>query len=315
MSENRPLSSSSSHTTHLKLPFDLRNTKVKIEGNVLQTLLNVFPNITNLAHCGAYLSFEVKEMPKGPLPLTVAGLPFTLGDASGNGKGPMFAKGIRGNMSVCVCDDLNARDVVLTRSNFRNLASSVGGVFSRFPDVSVVEIILDAVHQFHVVLADNFDMEKVRQQLPGRIAKCWANYLQKDLCRPKQLGEVLPRLGKFLDEQTDGTCDVGIGDEVFLQNSQKRAISGIVMCKSWRLESAAPANLNSIFYEWVYTGQSETSIPMTIANESLGAAICDEAGRIIGFFHYNVETGPWQGFYACISSVEAVIRAGCQLDG
>lgn len=81
-----------SHTRHILLPFDLRDENINIlKGQVCQMLCNIFPGITELTvgRNRSYIHFTVSELPKRPWPLTVGGIPITLGDKN-NGRGPLF---------------------------------------------------------------------------------------------------------------------------------------------------------------------------------------------------------------------------------
>lgn len=57
----------------IKLPFELRDPTIKIEGGILQALLAIFPSTTNIAinPCLAYINFTVESLPSVQLPLSI----------------------------------------------------------------------------------------------------------------------------------------------------------------------------------------------------------------------------------------------------
>ncbi|CRK37680.1 hypothetical protein BN1723_015227 [Verticillium longisporum] len=200
------------HKRHLKLPFDLRDRNVKFDNNVLRVLYNIFPDTVDVLEGGNrhYLHFTVKKLPEAPWPLTIAGLPITIGDNEGNGKGTMFPMTMAGNMSIRICDDTDARFMPLESQAFRSLAESVTrAILTCVPGLAVLEFILDAERRFHVVLEDGVDINSVWARLPGRIAKCWTMYLfETDLRRPSPgnrqalLRQVMPNPGHGIVDDT-----------------------------------------------------------------------------------------------------------------
>jgi hypothetical protein len=175
----------------VRLSHDLRDPTVEIDDDILGELMQVFPDTIELIECGdptyrAYLSFIVKTLPQTPWPFTVGGLPFTIGDKTGNGRGPMFPQGTPGNMRVRMCQEVDAKTLPSTCASFRHLADIVTtAMHSRLPDLSVKELILDAHKRFHVVLGDDVNITTAWPQLPLWIAQCWTTYLhEKDLQRP-----------------------------------------------------------------------------------------------------------------------------------
>lgn len=263
---------------HLKLPFDLRDRKVKIEGDVLKTLANIFPQTLELADGGpgVYLHFTCEELPKGPWPLTIAGRPITLGDREGNGKGPLFPMSMPGNMSVRICQHNDARVVSLGCRSFRNLADDVTHSFlTLIPDVHVVEFMLDTERRFHVFLGDQVDITALRNWLPGKIAHCWTMYShEKELYQGQRLdaervfSTAVAELRLMENTLAQFHQDVGVankqlaqsdealsastnlygeasddkvdwGKKVFLNSPNTGIVPGIMLCKSWRLSHSS----------------------------------------------------------------------------
>jgi hypothetical protein len=181
--------STSPYPRHVRLPFDLSDHAVKIEGQVLGALRAVFPATTNIVVSAsrAYIHFTVDKFPPTPWPLTVAGLPITIGDGS-RGKGPLFPRSALGNPKIRICKDLDASTMPFSTRSFRNLADAVTReLFAQVPDLAVVEILVDAERTFHVILRDDVDIRSISPQLPGWIARSWTTYLHdKDMCRPKR---------------------------------------------------------------------------------------------------------------------------------
>lgn len=220
----REAASSSNTTTyprHIKLPFDLRDPTIKIEGDILQALLAIFPGTTNIAisPCRAWINFTVESLPSIQLPLTIAGLPITIGESQGSpgrGKGPMFPMSTMGNFKIRICQDLNGRDQsISSTTSYRNLGDTViRGLFTHSPHLAVVEIIFDAERTFHIILQDDVDIPSICSKLPGNIARCWARYLnERDLHRPKgrqASREILPDPQGTVDDTPYETLRPGV---------------------------------------------------------------------------------------------------------
>lgn len=331
---------------HVKLPFDLRDRSIKIKGDVLSALINIFPDTINLMEFAnrAYLHFTVKQLPKGPLPLTVGGLPFTINDEgnTGNGRTLMFPRSTPGNMSIRVRDDIDARSVSLASASFRNLADSITRAFTALlPDLPVVEFMLNAQRYFYVIVRDSVDIKSMFSRLPGRVAHCWTVYLHdKDLCRSGdqqayrsflpdpasgivddtpynvQVRENIPHFTKLIGEAPSDEID--FGQEVFWDNPFTGAMSGIVASKSWKMPTTPPAHpteqeLDYVVYDWIYIGQDATTPSgANIPDSICGSPVWDGKGRITGFLRYQISEGDMKGF--CVSvSADKVARAGYKL--
>ncbi|KAH7041048.1 uncharacterized protein B0I36DRAFT_419873 [Microdochium trichocladiopsis] len=162
---------------HVKLPFDLRDPSVEIEAKV-------FPRTRSLGEFAnrSYLNFEVEELPPGPWPLTIAGVPYTIGDINGRtGRGRLLPRKAAGNMRVRICGDLE-RGAPSSRQAFRLYADTITKAFSALlPDITVVECIATADTHMYVVLGDQVDISAVISRLPGQIGRMWT----MDLGRPE----------------------------------------------------------------------------------------------------------------------------------
>ncbi|KAM0494381.1 hypothetical protein ACHAQF_004669 [Verticillium nonalfalfae] len=127
----------------------------------------------------------------------------------GNGKDVMFPKTTTGNMSIRICEDIDARFMSFKTQAFRSLAdTATRAILTCVPELAVIEFILDAERKFHVVLEDSVDVKSIWARLPGRIAKCWTMYLfEKDLCRPdmrdrKALRQKMPNAEQSIVDDT-----------------------------------------------------------------------------------------------------------------
>lgn len=95
---------------HIEFPFDLRDPSIKPEGHILQALLAISPGTANIAISPrqGYINITVELLPLVKLPLTIAGLPITIGESKGSlgwGKGPMFPISTMGNFKIRICQD------------------------------------------------------------------------------------------------------------------------------------------------------------------------------------------------------------------
>lgn len=81
---------------HVLLDVDLRDQdKLAIQDKKLQKILRVIiPGTKNVAESRlrTHLLFQFDQLPRGPWPLTVGGLPITLSEKNGNGRGPMYPR-------------------------------------------------------------------------------------------------------------------------------------------------------------------------------------------------------------------------------
>jgi hypothetical protein len=174
-------------TRRVLLPFDLRDPKVDLYGgSVLPLLLNIFPGTTWVTEgrLRSYLHFTVKELPKRPWPLTVGGLPITIGDNI-QGRGPLFPRQNLGNPAISICKDFDGRKDQLSDAVFRQLAVDITKEFRKLScDVTLIEIIFTCELSFYIIVGDEVNINKTKPQLPGKIANCWAGYvLNKEVHR------------------------------------------------------------------------------------------------------------------------------------
>lgn len=181
--------SSPKHTRHIPLPFRLRDQTINIlEGEARDLLYGIFPDTLNVteARCRSHLLFQVRELPKGPWPLTVGGVPLTISDSQGQGRAFLFPRQIMGNMSCSICTDYQGQMDNLTDSFVRRLAAAIASSFkTNAPGTRIREVMFTKENSIYVVLDDSIKINQVRGQLPGRIAGWVVGYLNdRELCRP-----------------------------------------------------------------------------------------------------------------------------------
>lgn len=177
---------------HVFLPFDLTNPKVDpLSDNVLPLLRAVFPGVAEITYGFDHLHFSVKELPKRPWPLTVGGLPITIADQDGVGRGPLFPVGAFGNPRIAICNNYNAKAEELTDAAFRQLSKDIYDTFSKdHPSVRLIEVMHEEGSSFIVIVGDETLVNKlsVSSKLPGKVAGCLTRYINdKDMHRPSWL--------------------------------------------------------------------------------------------------------------------------------
>lgn len=199
----QPVNDYAWNVKHVILPFDLRSRKVDVlEGDAKQIVGSVFPGIEwisqSIGH--AYLSFTVTELPTGPWPLTIGGIPHTI-STKNEGRGPLLPRQDLGNLSLTICPELDVRLSALTDDGLRQLARRVSSELEQcVPGFPFSELIVTAERLIYVVLRTG--PIPSRRILPGRIGKYPTGYmLEKDLNRPawndrpvKRLADPNPKL-------------------------------------------------------------------------------------------------------------------------
>ncbi|KAJ9150222.1 hypothetical protein NKR23_g3797 [Pleurostoma richardsiae] len=175
------------HNKHILLPFDLRDPNVDILAkDVTSILRNIFPGTLSISEGRhrSQVSFEVSELPTTPWPLTIGGLPFTIGDQN-QGRALIFPRLNLGNFSISICQqgyDVNGScDKVL-----RNLAADVNAQFQvNLPGIPIVELMFTSARTLYIIVEDHININARRRELPGKIAGYPVGYLNdKQLHRP-----------------------------------------------------------------------------------------------------------------------------------
>lgn len=169
---------------------NLRGTSINpLKGEILQALRGIFPSTTDITvgNHNAFLSFGVRQMPDEPWPLTVGGVPITIG-TNATGRGPLFPIHNIGRPSITMCDELDARKAQLTETEFQHLARTVVKLFhENYPNIRLVEIMLPSDGSIFIIVGSEVDVSMaVRITLPGKIARRLAVYMNDwELHRPK----------------------------------------------------------------------------------------------------------------------------------
>jgi hypothetical protein len=177
------------HTRNILLPVDLRDPKVNPLGkDVVPMLRGIFPGTTEIVvgMGNGYVHFKVKEMPKTPWPLTVGGIPITIG-TDAVGRGPLFPRAALGRPSLSICNDFNGSEG-FSNIEFRRLGAAVVTEFRKnSPDIRLVEIIFTMDRAFYIIVGNESNIgPAIRNKLPGRIAGCFTGYLHdREIHRPK----------------------------------------------------------------------------------------------------------------------------------
>ncbi|KAL8369804.1 hypothetical protein RB595_000241 [Gaeumannomyces hyphopodioides] len=112
---------------------------------------------------------------------------------------------------------------------------------------------------------------------------------------------------------------IRVGDMVYMNTPHCGPMEGVIQQTSFRLETRhtthpTERNLSLVAYEWVWMGQVEPAGeggPMPPAGVC-GSAIWDEAGTVLGFFQYFIESGQYAGLSVAASASE-VVQAGYRL--
>ena len=177
---------------HVLLPFDLRNQSLDIlDDNEIRALLfGIFPGTTQVSEgrFRSYLSFTVNELPKEPWPLTVGGLPITINTKT-EGRGPLSPIGrlVWGRPAISVCQQWDGRSGPISGNELRSIAAELHReIRARRPDVRLVEVMFPCDRYFCLVLGNETDINAVRANLPGKIAKLPAAYINDgQLNRPR----------------------------------------------------------------------------------------------------------------------------------
>lgn len=219
---------------HVLLPFNLRDSTIDIEQENIQSLLsNIFPGTYNVAEARhrSHLLFQVEKIPRGPWPLTVGGLPFTVIDDNGLGRALMLPKQNLGNFNISLCQEGYSVDTFSDQA-LRKLAAEVYDKFRKnLPEVGIVELIFTCERTFYVILEDHVNIGTLRWRLPGKIVNCPTGYLNnKELCRP--LWADLTAKRHVEPQPTRGTVDNTVYDTLR---------PGVMICSKMLKEHRHPA--------------------------------------------------------------------------
>ncbi|KAF4445441.1 hypothetical protein F53441_10822 [Fusarium austroafricanum] len=191
---------------HITYPMDYEDNKViSVWGKPPSVY---FPNLEKIIKQSHHYRFFVTEIPRRPWPLTINGLPFTVVKPSGVersrlpllrgsdgvqdakwnfGKFSLFGhlevfegnKGLYGgNGEIEICADIDATVELLTDEKMREIARVVTEKLSSDPKSKprITEIMFTMEKKIIVVM----DV-RLCENLPGRIARCEATYMQADI--------------------------------------------------------------------------------------------------------------------------------------
>ncbi|KAL2202121.1 hypothetical protein CC79DRAFT_1401811 [Sarocladium strictum] len=274
---------------HIKLSVDLRDLRHQIEGDVFEEVRRIFPGITDF----------------GPNPLTIGGLPFTIGDQAGNGRGLLMRPSPPGDMRIRLCKDIKWTRISFETNAFRQSADRVNKEVQELAlEFQIVECIISSDGFMYVILPDEIDLSSVHSKIPGRVANCWTTPLnERDVHRPSKQAQLVT-----ISSTTNSTTnDVGSDSEFFLDHPLTGNLEGIILARSWRpiLDTQA-----YVIFDWVYLGQGHGE-NLQIPDSVCGTPVRDSNG-IRGHFQYHVSEGRFEGFYAAVRADE-VARDGVML--
>lgn len=248
------------NTRHILLPWDLRDTNIDVlDGEVYDTLMNIFPGTNGFfeGRNRSYLSFDVMKRPAAPWPLTIGGLPITIGDDE-QGRGPLFPRLNRGNLRMEICQDIDAREEDFSAKSLRALAPEVMKQLPHIARMNFVELIFTTDCSFYVVLSDQFPAEYKLTGLPGMIANCVSGYiLEKELCRPLWLDR---QPGRYVEPDPI----VGIVDTTPYDTIRP----GVMLCSRQTRNHAHPATLSTTC--GVMVSNSANDLFITAASHGIG---------------------------------------------
>ncbi|ROW11787.1 hypothetical protein VPNG_04952 [Cytospora leucostoma] len=125
-------------------------------------------------------------------------------------------------------------------------------------------------------------------------------------------GEV-PRFTRLFGEDPSDTVVAGL---CYFDSPYTGQMEGVVVMISVRIESSphpTEDSLQYVVYDWSYVGQEEgTETKVRPPNGTCGAAIWNDDGVVLGFYHFYLQEGPFAGFSATVRASE-VVRAGYRL--
>lgn len=157
---------------HVLTPFQLRDLSIDIfKGEVRDLLYDIFPKTNNVteARFRCHLIFQVDELPKGPWPLTVGGVPITILEKNTRGRFVLFHNGFLGNLSLVICKHYNMDN--LCDNSLRSLSAYIYELFKdNMPNIRIIEVIFTSAHTVEIVIGDHVQIGRARRILPGKIA-------------------------------------------------------------------------------------------------------------------------------------------------
>ncbi|EEU44872.1 uncharacterized protein NECHADRAFT_85051 [Fusarium vanettenii 77-13-4] len=153
------------------------------------------PGVTRITQGrnNCHINFEVAQLPEGPWPLRIDGVPFTIhspGDNESRGYGRFLlfpSRNVRfGSPLISICEELDGRQAALSDEEMRLITTELARELSNCaPEVDLIEVIFASDAMFYIVLNNEANLTPIRSQLPGVIANCGAGYcLERDFDRP-----------------------------------------------------------------------------------------------------------------------------------
>lgn len=205
------MSDQRSYARHILLPYNVGDQHILRDLKSLETLRQIFPGTTEVIEGPSHFGFVVDKLPMRPWPVTIGGRPFTISDGT-QGRSSLFPRQVLGNLQISICQEIDG-SAGLSHADLQLVARGVlADLRSRLQPFRVVEIIYTSARTLSIVVADNVDIGKIIDRLPGRIAKCSAGYLNhKELNRPwwcdfpweRDIDEPQPTIGPVDDAAYD----------------------------------------------------------------------------------------------------------------
>jgi hypothetical protein len=170
------------------LPVDLKDPLIDpLVEPVLSLLKHIFPDTMNVSISASrtWLSFNFKEFPSKPWPLTIGGLPVKLTTYK-SGHVAFFPRAPFGITGISICEEFRSVQGNFSNAQLLQIAAEANSeLTARCPHIRMTEIMSTCENFFYVILDNTANLARDGPKLPGRIAGRRTRYmLEKDMCRP-----------------------------------------------------------------------------------------------------------------------------------
>lgn len=176
------------HARRVLLPVDLKDPLIDpLVEPVLSLLKHIFPDTMNVSISATrtWLSFNFKEFPSKPWPLTIGGLPVKLTTYK-SGHVAFFPRAPFGITGISICEEFRSVQGNFSNAQLLQIAAETNSELkARCPRIRMTEIMSTCENFFYVILDNTANLARDGPKLPGRIAGRRTRYmLEKDMCRP-----------------------------------------------------------------------------------------------------------------------------------
>ncbi|KAH6630931.1 hypothetical protein B0J18DRAFT_422641 [Chaetomium sp. MPI-SDFR-AT-0129] len=174
------------------LPFDVRDPGTRISNKEVQDLLrSIFSTTWDVGEVRyrSHLLFQVEQLPCGPWPVTVGGLPFTIASNDGQGRALMLPRQIHGHANIKICQEGHPDNSkpLISDAHLRRLAAEVNTWFEEnVPGIRMLELMFTCERTIYIVLEDHVAINVHKNKFPGWIANRFVGYINnRELHRPE----------------------------------------------------------------------------------------------------------------------------------